>query len=62
MGVTEVIRGSDLVLSTYRQLDILHQLNWPVPRYYHLPLMLDASGRRMAKRHGDSLAHFVPLG
>jgi glutamyl-tRNA synthetase len=58
MGVTEVVRGSDLAVSTYRQIDILNQLGWQIPNYYHVPLMLDADGRRMAKRQGDSLNYF----
>lgn len=58
MGVTEVVRGDDLVLSTYRQLAILKHLGWSTPNYYHVPLVLDADGRRMAKRQGDSLNYF----
>jgi glutamyl-tRNA synthetase len=58
MGVTEVVRGDDLALSTYRQLAILKQMGWQVPRYFHVPLVLDADGRRMAKRQGDSLFYF----
>ena len=58
MGVTEVVRGDDLVLSTYRQLAILKHLGWSIPDYYHVPLVLDADGRRMAKRQGDSLNYF----
>lgn len=55
MGVTEVVRGADLVKSTFRQLLMFHALGWPVPRFYHAPLMLDAHGVRLAKRH-DALA------
>lgn len=58
MGVTEVVRGDDLAVSTYRQIDILTHLRWQVPNYYHVPLVLDADGRRMAKRQGDSLNFF----
>jgi glutamyl-tRNA synthetase len=58
MGVTEVVRGDDLAVSTYRQIDILNHLGWSVPQYYHVPLVLDADGRRMAKRQGDSLSYF----
>jgi glutamyl-tRNA synthetase len=58
MGVTEVVRGDDLAVSTYRQIDILNHLGWSVPRYYHVPLVQDADGRRMAKRQGDSLSYF----
>ncbi|MBX3420797.1 MAG: tRNA glutamyl-Q(34) synthetase GluQRS [Pirellulaceae bacterium] len=55
-GVTEVVRGDDLKLSTYRQLAILRHLGWAEPMYYHVPLLLDAEGHRLAKRRGDSLA------
>jgi len=58
MGVTEVVRGSDLCLSTFRQVDILQHLGWPIPSYYHVPLMLSSDGHRMAKRQGDSIAEF----
>ncbi len=54
-GVSEVVRGDDLVLSTYRQLSILQHLNWPTPKYCHVPLIHGPDGQRLAKRQGDSL-------
>lgn len=54
MHVTEVVRGDDLLFSTYRQLAILHHFSWPVPKYFHVPLMVGPDGRRLAKRHGDT--------
>lgn len=54
MGVSEVVRGQDLIPSTFRQLDLLDALGWPVPSYMHVPLMIGADGRRLAKRHGDT--------
>jgi len=63
MGVTEVVRGADLLCSTYRQLAILQHLGWSIPNYYHVPLMVGPDGRRLAKRHGDTrLSHFRQLG
>ena len=63
MGVTEIVRGSDLVPSTYRQLAILQHLGWRAPKYCHVPLMVGPDGRRLAKRHGDTrLSHFRELG
>lgn len=63
MGVTEVVRGSDLVPSTYRQLAILKHLGWPVPKYCHVPLIVGPDGRRLAKRHGDTrLSYFRERG
>lgn len=51
MGVTEVLRGDDLLLSTPRQLLLFALLGKKPPRYGHLPLLHDASGERLAKRH-----------
>lgn len=54
MGVTEVLRGDDLIPSSFRQLDLLAALGWPAPNYLHVPLMVGPDGRRLAKRHGDT--------
>lgn len=54
MNVTEVVRGDDLLFSTYRQLAILEHFSWTPPTYYHVPLMVGHDGRRLAKRHGDT--------
>ena len=51
MGITEVVRGEDLVRSTFRQLLIHRALGHGAPSYYHCPLMRDADGTRLAKRH-----------
>jgi glutamyl-tRNA synthetase len=55
MGVTEVVRGADLITSSFRQMLLWRALGYPAPRLYHCPLILDAEGRRLAKRH-DALA------
>jgi glutamyl-tRNA synthetase len=55
MGISEVVRGEDLVRSTFRQLLVYRALGLAAPRFYHCPLMTDESGRRLAKRH-DSLS------
>jgi glutamyl/glutaminyl-tRNA synthetase len=55
MGMTEVVRGEDLVRSTFRQLLIYRALGLAAPRFHHCPLMADESGARLAKRH-DSLS------
>lgn len=55
-GVTEVVRGDDLLSSTPRQLALIRALGFSEPHYAHLPLVLDATGRRLAKReHSLSL-------
>ena len=51
MQLTEVVRGEDLLLSTARQLLLYEALQLQVPDFYHVPLVCDSSGRRLAKRH-----------
>jgi glutamyl-tRNA synthetase len=53
MGVTDVLRGADLVASTPRQLLLYEALGWRAARHAHLPLVVDAGGRRLAKRDGS---------
>ncbi len=55
MGITEVVRGADLIRSTFRQLLLFRALDHTPPDFYHCPLMLDDQGERLAKRH-DSLS------
>lgn len=52
-GVTEVLRGEDLIDSTARQILVQRALGLPSPRWGHLGLVVDATGRRLAKRSGD---------
>jgi glutamyl/glutaminyl-tRNA synthetase len=52
MGISEVVRGEDLLLSTARQLLLYRALGWTPPAFYHCPLVRDAQGRRLAKRDG----------
>lgn len=53
MGVTEVVRGSDLLSSTPRQLWLYRELGLTAPQFCHLPLLLAPDGRRLSKRDGD---------
>ena len=55
MNITEVVRGDDLVRSTFRQLLIFRALGATPPQFYHAPLMNDENGVRLAKRH-DALS------
>lgn len=54
MGVTDVIRGDDLVPSTPRQLALYRALQLTPPSFVHVPLVVGPDGRRLAKRHGDT--------
>ena len=50
MGVTEVVRGNDLLLSTAQQLYLYRLLGLPAPHFAHLPLICSPDGRRLSKR------------
>lgn len=52
MGITDVVRGADLLPSTARQLLIYQALGAAPPRWLHVPLLLGPDGARLAKRHG----------
>lgn len=51
MGITEVVRGEDLLTSTARQLLLYRALGWEPPSFFHCPLVRDARGVRLAKRN-----------
>jgi glutamyl-tRNA synthetase len=51
-GVTDVVRGDDLLASAPRQAALARLLDVPVPSYAHVPLLLGPDGARLAKRHG----------
>lgn len=54
MGVTEVLRGNDLLPSAFRQLELYEFFGWQAPQFAHVPLVVGPDGRRLAKRHGDT--------
>jgi glutamyl-tRNA synthetase len=59
MQITEIVRGADLLLSTFRQLLLYRALGLAPPRFFHAPLVNDSLGKRLAKRHDAlSLRHF----
>jgi glutamyl/glutaminyl-tRNA synthetase len=55
MQITEVVRGADLLVSTSRQILLYRALDLKPPAFFHCPLLRDATGERLAKRH-DALS------
>ena len=55
LGITEVVRGADLIRSTFRQLLLYRALGLDAPAFFHCPLVTDDRGIRLAKRH-DALS------
>ena len=53
MGITEVVRGQDLLTSTPRQIYLQRLLGYQTPDYCHVPLLCAADGRRLSKREAD---------
>ena len=63
MGVTEVVRGDDLLPATPQQILVYRALGLNVPSFFHVPLVVGPDGRRLAKRHGDTrIASFRETG
>jgi glutamyl/glutaminyl-tRNA synthetase len=55
MAITEVVRGADLLKATARQILLCRALGLQQPEWFHCPLITDANGQRLAKRH-DALS------
>ena len=55
-GVTEIVRGADLIAPTVRQISLYRQLGWQPPGYVHLPLALNSDGNKLSKQN-----HAPPL-
>lgn len=63
MGVTHVIRGDDHLNNTARQNMVYEAMDWPIPVYAHLPLILGPDGTKLSKRHGaTSVEEYKDMG
>ena len=52
MGVNFIIRGDDHLNNVFRQNYIYKNMNWPIPKYAHIPLIHGIDGKKLSKRHG----------
>ncbi len=54
MSITHVIRGEDHINNTFKQINIIKSLNYNIPNYIHLPLILNENGNKLSKRNLSS--------
>jgi glutamyl-tRNA synthetase len=52
MGLTEVIRGDDHLSNTPKQIVVYNALGFDIPKFYHVPMILNPSGKKLSKRDG----------
>lgn len=63
MGVNLIIRGDDHLNNAFRQFFIYKNMNWPIPKYAHIPLIHGEDGKKLSKRHGSvDINEFKELG
>jgi glutamyl-tRNA synthetase len=54
MKITHVLRGDDHISNTHRQIQIYNCLNWDIPKFAHMAMILGQDGSRLSKRHGHT--------
>ncbi len=60
-GITEVVRGTDIMDSTSRQMYLIEQLNLAQPNYAHFPVLTDSNGAKLSKQnHSKAITHENP--
>ena len=52
MGITDVIRGDDHLSNTPKQIVLYKALNFKIPNFFHVPMILNEEGQKLSKRHG----------
>lgn len=52
MGINEVIRGDDHLMNTPKQIVVYQALNFDIPKFYHVPMILNENGKKLSKRDG----------
>jgi glutamyl-tRNA synthetase len=52
MDITHVIRGDDHLINTFKQIKLYQALEWPLPKFAHIPLIHGQDGTKFSKRHG----------
>jgi glutamyl-tRNA synthetase len=63
MGITHVIRGTDHLTNTFRQVQVFRAMGWEEPAFAHIPLIHGADGAKLSKRHGaNSVLEFREMG